>query len=133
MRIEGGCHCGGITYRADIDPDRVSICHCTDCQTLTGSPYRVTALTDRDHIEITGTPTVYEKIGHNGGKRLQYFCAACGTPVFTSGTGDQAKAWGIRWGSITQRAKLTPKRQIWYRSSPEWIHHLGSMHGKQID
>jgi len=42
MEIDGQCHCGRVTYRADIDPAKVSICHCTDCQNLTGSPYRVT-------------------------------------------------------------------------------------------
>ena len=31
MKIEGACHCGYITYEADIDPDTTSICHCTDC------------------------------------------------------------------------------------------------------
>ena len=40
MKIEGGCHCGNITYRAEVDPNTVGICHCTDCQTLTGSAYR---------------------------------------------------------------------------------------------
>jgi hypothetical protein len=44
MHIDGQCHCGRVTYQADIDPERVSICHCTDCQTLTGSPYRVTVI-----------------------------------------------------------------------------------------
>ena len=32
MHIDGGCHCGNITYEADIDPEAVSICHCADCQ-----------------------------------------------------------------------------------------------------
>jgi len=27
MQIEGGCHCGNITYEADIDPETVGICH----------------------------------------------------------------------------------------------------------
>jgi hypothetical protein len=40
MNIDGQCHCGHVTYQADIDPEKVSICHCTDCQALTGSPYR---------------------------------------------------------------------------------------------
>jgi hypothetical protein len=44
MNIDGQCHCGRVTYQADIDPEGVSICHCTDCQRLTGSPYRVTAI-----------------------------------------------------------------------------------------
>jgi hypothetical protein len=45
MRIDGRCHCGFITYEADIDPERVVICHCTDCQTLTGSAFRTAVLT----------------------------------------------------------------------------------------
>jgi len=34
MKIEGRRHCGYITYEADIDPDKILICHCTDCQAL---------------------------------------------------------------------------------------------------
>jgi len=44
MKIDGGCHCGNITYTAEVDLDRVGICHCTDCQTMTGSAYRVTVV-----------------------------------------------------------------------------------------
>jgi hypothetical protein len=40
MRIDGGCHCGFITYVAEVDPERTSICHCTDCQQLTGTAFR---------------------------------------------------------------------------------------------
>jgi hypothetical protein len=40
MKIDGQCHCGMVSFEATIDPARVSVCHCTDCQTLTGSPFR---------------------------------------------------------------------------------------------
>ena len=40
MQIDGQCHCGSITFEAEVDPEEVSGCHCTDCQTLTGSPMR---------------------------------------------------------------------------------------------
>jgi len=39
MRIQGGCHCGKVSYEAEADPAKAGICHCTDCQTLSGSPY----------------------------------------------------------------------------------------------
>jgi hypothetical protein len=39
MKIDGGCHCGYITYEAEADPDKTSICHCTDCQHLTGTAF----------------------------------------------------------------------------------------------
>jgi len=34
MKINGGCHCGYITYEAEADPEGALICNCTDCQTL---------------------------------------------------------------------------------------------------
>ena len=30
MKIDGGCHCGYITYEAEADPQKPFICHCTD-------------------------------------------------------------------------------------------------------
>lgn len=44
MQIDGRCHCGFISYEAEIDPEKVMICHCTDCQTLSGSAFRTVAL-----------------------------------------------------------------------------------------
>jgi hypothetical protein len=32
MQLTGGCHCGHITYEAEVDPETVRVCHCTDCQ-----------------------------------------------------------------------------------------------------
>ena len=47
MRIEGGCHCGFIKYEGDADPEKAAICHCTDCQTLSGSALRVSVSADQ--------------------------------------------------------------------------------------
>lgn len=134
MRIDGQCHCGHVAYEAEIDPDMVSICHCTDCQTLTGSPYRVTVLTARESVRLTAQPPkLYAKMGDNGRRRLQYFCGECGTPLFTTGEGEDAAEWGIRWGSIRQRRQLEPRRQIWCRSAQPWIGRLGTLPGHPED
>ena len=45
MKITGGCHCGNISYEAEIDPEKIIVCHCTDCQTLSGSAFRTVAVT----------------------------------------------------------------------------------------
>jgi len=100
MHIDGQCHCGQITFEAEIDPETVSVCHCTDCQTLTGSPFRVTAVCSGADVRLTGgTPRICGKRGDNGRMRFQHFCADCGSPLFTSGEGDQADDWGIRWAA----------------------------------
>ncbi|MGH8637739.1 MAG: GFA family protein, partial [Burkholderiales bacterium] len=81
MKVDGGCHCGKITYEAEINPEKVSICHCTDCQTGSGSGYRTNVQTERNTFKLlTGEPRIYIKTAESGNKRAQAFCADCGTP-----------------------------------------------------
>jgi hypothetical protein len=51
-RAMGCCHCGYVTYEAEIDPEKVMICHCTDCQTLSGSAFRTVALTREGTFKV---------------------------------------------------------------------------------
>jgi hypothetical protein len=133
MQIDGQCHCGRVAYRAEIDPADVSICHCTDCQSLTGSPYRVTVICSEGDVRLTGAaPKIYSKRGDNGRIRHQHFCPDCGSPLFTSGEGGPDD-FGIRWGSIRQRGELKPARQIWCRSAAPWIHDLAGLPGKATE
>jgi len=52
MKIDGRCHCRHITYEADIDPDKILICHCTDCQTLSDSAFRVVAYNSGRRFQV---------------------------------------------------------------------------------
>ena len=134
MQVDGQCHCGKITFEAEIDPEAVSVCHCTDCQMLTGSAFRVTVLTRRASIRLTGNqPKLYTKTGDNGRKRLQFFCPECGSPLFTTGEGDEADIWGIRWGSIRQRRQLAPRQRFWCRSAPSWLGGLDDLPGRETE
>lgn len=72
MHVTGGCHCGAIRYQGEIDPERVSICHCTDCQRLTGSAYRVTALARPGSFRLlSGEPKGYAKYGERRSESLR--------------------------------------------------------------
>ena len=81
MKITGGCHCGAISYKAEVDPGAVSVCHCTDCQALTGSAFRVVVPAKREAFKLTGQPKIYVKTGESGRKRAQGFCGNCGSPI----------------------------------------------------
>ena len=111
-----------VAKHVTIDPEKVTICHCTDCQKLTGTAFRVSVPAPRENIRLTGAePALYIKTAENGRRRLQYFCGLCGSQLFTTGEGEDAKTWGIRWGGIDQREALVPRRQIWRRSAVSWI------------
>ena len=132
MHIDGHCHCGAIRYEAEIDPDKIGICHCTDCQHLTGSPYRVTVSVPAADFRIAaGEPKTYIKTGDNGSTRFQMFCGNCGSPIYTTGTGADAEEIGIRWGNITQRRDLAPKHQIWCSSAANWFSERDALPGQE--
>ena len=67
MKVDGQCHCGQIRFRAEVDPAGVIVCHCTDCQTLSGSAYRTVAPALPGSFELlAGSLKEYVKTAENG-------------------------------------------------------------------
>jgi hypothetical protein len=123
MKVDGRCHCGAISYEAEIDPEAVGICHCSDCQTLTGSAYRVTVRASADGFVLRGKPTIYVKTADSGAKRAHAFCPTCGSPVYAT-SAENPTAYSLRLGALRQRFELRPRRQIWCRSGLPWSMNL---------
>lgn len=122
MKVNGRCHCGKIAYAAEVDPKTVQICHCLDCQTLTGSAFRVTipAPPATFHLE-QGEPRIYLKVAESGSLRGHAFCGDCGAPVFRLPT-DNNPNYALRIGGLDQRAELGPPgRQIWVKRRLSWV------------
>ena len=121
MQIDGSCHCGNITYEADIDPAKVAICHCTDCQVLSGSAFTMFVPVPKEAFRLRGgPPATYVKTAESGSKRAQAFCPACGTRVYASAPVDPP-VFNLRVGTIRQRAQLRPQAQMWCRSALDWV------------
>jgi hypothetical protein len=134
MKIQGGCHCGDITFTAEIDPDTASICHCTDCQTLSGSAFRTSVRTHPGTFEfLSGTPTLYIKTAESGTKREHAFCSRCGTAIYATSPGPQPqpKTHSLRLGTLRPRDAVEPKRQVWTRSRVAWLERMGALVGTE--
>ena len=130
MQVDGSCHRGSIAYRAEIDPERVIVCHCTDCQILSGSAFRVVAFTREDAFTLTrGTPKTYVKIAESGRPREQGFCGHCGSALYATAPGEGPKVYGLRVGTLRQRDQLKPGRQVWGRSAQGWLGELSRLPG----
>jgi hypothetical protein len=128
MHIDGGCHCGAITFSAEIDPSRVTVCHCTDCQVLSGAPFRAVVPVSIANFVVHGTPKSYIKVAQSGNRRAQMFCGECGTPLYATAP-ENATSVVIRLGCVTQRAELKPAVQIWQHSALPWLPELTSIPG----
>ena len=128
MNIDGRCHCGAIAFRAEVEPENAILCHCTDCQTLSGAPFRTVVYTAEERFELlTGKPKIYVKTAESGAKRAQAFCPDCGTPLYATSVGPGPRKIGIRLGAVRQRAAFRPTVQYWTRSALPWIDGLGSI------
>jgi hypothetical protein len=127
MNVHGSCHCGSVRYEASVDPERTAICHCTDCQNLTGSAYRVSIPAIEGTFRlVSGNPAIYVKVGDSGSRRAQAFCANCGSPLYTYAADDPG-TYGLRVGCIAERATLIPRKQKWCRSVLPWTQNLSGI------
>jgi len=135
MKVDGACACGAIRIEAEADAERTQVCHCTDCQTATGTAFRVSLPVAGETLKVNGQPKTYIKTTAESGRpRVQAFCGQCGTPLYSTSPGDGVQPFYVlRVGVLRQRDQLTPRRQIWWRSSRPWVAQLEALpkHEKQ--
>jgi hypothetical protein len=128
MQVHGSCHCGAITFKAVADPAGVTICHCTACQNLTGTAYRVTVAASADSFQLMrGSPKTFVKVADSGNKRAQVFCADCGSHLYAHAAVERPDRMGLRVGCLQERAALVPRRRIWCKSALSWSENLQGM------
>jgi hypothetical protein len=114
-----------LQYEAEVDPERVALCHCTDCQINSGCTMGwVVAVVD-DHFQLTsGTLKTFVKTAESGRRRALDFCPECGTRIVARPVAGEEGLLSVRAGSIRQRAELRPRARLWARSALPWIEDL---------
>jgi len=129
MKVDGACACGAIRIEAEADPEKSQACHCTDCQTATGTAFRVSLPVAGATLKVSGKPATYVKTTAESGRpRVQAFCGQCGTPLYSTSVGKGVQPfYTLRVGILRQRGQLAPRRQIWWRSAQPWVTQLAAL------
>lgn len=130
MKVDGHCFCGKIKFEAEADPATVIVCHCTDCQELTGTAYRAVVTASNLKI-LSGSPKGWVKTADSGRTRKHYFCPDCGSPICSGPTEGGFATVSLRIGTLTQRRALKPGKQIWTRSALPWVQDLHGLEGHE--
>lgn len=128
MQIDGSCHCGAVSFSALVDPGRVMVCHCTDCQVLSGAPFRAVVVAPAETLKVQGVTKRYIKVAQSGNRRAQVFCPECATPLWATAP-ENATSVVIRLGCVAQKAQLRPAVQIWQHSAVPWLADLCTVPG----
>jgi hypothetical protein len=83
MKLEGGCYCGQLRYKAEGDPMLKAQCHCRECQYFSGGSPNMFVLMPPDGFSYTkGTPKKFTRSDLEGAVTRE-FCAECGTHIVT--------------------------------------------------
>jgi hypothetical protein len=77
----GGCQCGAVTYRADVDIDNVISCNCSRCKPMGF----VLAFTPRGNFELKSGESNLTEFLFNSRTIKHLFCRTCGVESFAYG------------------------------------------------
>src|SRR5262249_61765397 len=110
MKIDGACHCGYIRVEGEADPEKTTVCHCTDCQVGAGSAFRVNVPVPGATFRITGRPATYLKTtAESGNPRLPPFCPRGGSPIYSTSPAERHPAASlVRLGIPPHRRPPVP-------------------------
>lgn len=121
MRIDGQCHCGAIAYAAEVDPGAVYLCHCSDCQAISGGTARWAVPVARAAFRLLrGETAVYVKRSARGTENHQHFCGCCAAPIYAVSPGAGEGVLRLRLGTCRQRGALPPRVEYWTGSAQPW-------------
>jgi len=122
MHTTGSCFCGAIHWEAEIDPNMVAVCHCTDCQVFSGSAFRMSGGDPKGFTFTKGAPRIFEKTADSGRVRRMAFCGDCGTHLASVPTEDEQEmtSIAIRLATCKDFDKLKPMAEIYCDSKVAW-------------
>ncbi|HEY2357207.1 MAG TPA: GFA family protein [Phenylobacterium sp.] len=133
MHVSGSCHCGVIKIEAEAEEELAGICHCTDCQVLSGSAFRGGVQALRKTMTVAGKPKTYVKVAERGRRRLHAFCPDCATPLYADDPEAKTPFVSLRIGFLDQRDQLVPQVQTWRRSALPWSSRLAEIPALEKD
>ncbi len=126
LPVAGGCQCGALRFELRAAPLTVYNCHCTNCQTISGSAFATVLMTTRDALAFTrGEPAVTEWQATTGRTRFGWFCGSCGTRIAhgTHAEPDEmaGKVLSVRSGTLDDTSWVKPVADGWVRSAQTWV------------
>lgn len=119
--LTGGCLCGQVRYTL-AEGFRLNpyACHCTDCQTRTGSAFSEHMLFRADDLTIEGDMDVAEYTQPSGAQSRIFGCSKCKARIYAVNNSREGFA-SLRCGSLDKSAEVVPAAHVWVRSKQAWI------------
>ena len=117
----GGCQCGAVRYVARPTVKfRSYACHCTLCQSQTGSAFALHVWLLAGEIAIEGECAVGQQLKPDGATLSIFACPKCFSRIYSMNS-SRPQIITLRIGTRDDSASFTPDFHIWTRSKQPWI------------
>lgn len=118
-RIAGRCACGAIRYTTSSEPKFTLICHCRQCQRISGSGHTAQFAVAADDTTIRGEVRFFEQIADSGNTVSSGFCPSCGSPMLTKTTKARALVF-FHAATMDDPSRFQPQVVVYEGSKPPW-------------
>lgn len=119
--LTGGCQCGAVRYVARQSVKfRPYACHCTDCQSHTGSAFALNMWLISGDLEIKGECIEGQQTKPDGATLSVFACPKCFSRIYSRNS-SRPQIVTLRIGTRDDSAGFTPDFHIWTRSKQPWI------------
>ncbi|MDT8397889.1 MAG: GFA family protein [Pseudomonadales bacterium] len=123
MKLEGGCYCGAVRYRAEGEPLFKGQCCCRECQYISGgSPNVVIGMPEAGFSFTRGEASMYRR-GDLEQPVTRYFCPDCGTHLITQPPGGRGLTI-IKVGTLDDPGVFDKPDMVIWTSEKQAFHHI---------
>lgn len=115
----GGCLCGAVRFIVSTAPAVEGVCHCGDCQKVSGATHQTQLAVPAEGVEITGETRAYMRPGDSGNIVTRHFCLCCGSPTHSTNAGMPGMVF-LRATHLDDPEAFAPAMEVYTASRPSW-------------
>jgi hypothetical protein len=119
--VAGGCQCGAVRYEIAAPAlPVVYACHCTECQTQSGSAFALQMPVLENMLSVIGETVSGARTQPSGAVGTIFCCAKCLVRLYSKNS-TRPGMIVVRAGTLDESAHISPKFHLWVRSKQDWI------------
>lgn len=118
---KGGCECGSVRYVISGEPIVIYACHCTICQSQSGSAFGLAMRIHSSDFQVTsGELKSFLRQADSGQLFTNSFCPDCGTRIHHHAS-KAADHLSLKPGTLDETSWLKPTHHVFARSAQPWF------------
>lgn len=119
--MQGGCGCGQARYSITATHvPAVYACHCTDCQTQSGSAFALQMPVFEAMLSTNGELVSGERMQPSGAVGTIFACAICLVRLYSKNSTRPGMVT-VRAGTLDNSRELVPNFHLWAVSKQSWV------------